>query len=318
MAGQTQKGKAFEYACLKALNAYLSEKQEVVVEETATLHTAKEFYSELSEKTVEKMDKAANAAVKIILRLEPQLEQADGNTPLFLQIQEDAKGIAGDVRDVVCVRKQNDWEIGFSCKHNHTAVKHSRLSNTIDFGALWFLKSCSKEYFQEIEPIFTMLKEEKTLDKKWSEIKQKENIVYVPLLDAFVKELKRLDKQYPEEIPAQLIRYLLGRNDFYKVITNDSRKTTTIQAYNLFGTLNKASLKGKPNIKVQQLKMPTKFFDISYKEKSKNTIIVTCDGGWALSFRIHNASTKVEPSLKFDVQLIGVPQALHTQIEPWE
>jgi len=31
------------------------------------------------------------------------------------------------------------------------------------------------------------------------------------------------------------------------------------------------------------------------------------NNGWQLSFRIHNASTIVEPSLKFDVQLIGMP-----------
>ncbi|MEG2575602.1 MAG: HaeIII family restriction endonuclease [Christensenella sp.] len=31
------------------------------------------------------------------------------------------------------------------------------------------------------------------------------------------------------------------------------------------------------------------------------------DGGWQFSFRIHNAATLVEPSLKFDVQIIGMP-----------
>ena len=31
------------------------------------------------------------------------------------------------------------------------------------------------------------------------------------------------------------------------------------------------------------------------------------DNGWQFSFRIHNASTFVEPSLKFDIQLIGIP-----------
>jgi hypothetical protein len=34
------------------------------------------------------------------------------------------------------------------------------------------------------------------------------------------------------------------------------------------------------------------------------------DNGWQLSFRIHNASTKVEPSLKFDVQFIGMPTSV--------
>ena len=34
------------------------------------------------------------------------------------------------------------------------------------------------------------------------------------------------------------------------------------------------------------------------------------NNGWQLSFRIHNASTKVEPSLKFDVQFIGMPVSI--------
>lgn len=318
MASQTQKGKAYEYACLKALYDNLNKNQEVEILETSAFSVAKSFYDSLDESAKIKMIKAANAAVKILLKLEPQLENHDENIPLFLQIQEDSKGMAGDVRDVVCLRNQNGWEIGLSCKHNHSAVKHSRLSNTIDFGALWFDKSCSKEYFLDIEPIFSELVKYKDRVMRWDQIANKSDFFYVPLLDAFVKELKRLDKYYPNEIPAKLISYLLGKNDFYKVISRDSKKLTIIQAYNLYNTLNKNTKNIKPLINIQQLKLPTKFYDISYKENSKNTIVVTCDGGWALSFRIHNASSKVEPSLKFDVQLVGVPQGLHTQIEPWE
>lgn len=34
--------------------------------------------------------------------------------------------------------------------------------------------------------------------------------------------------------------------------------------------------------------------------------------------RIHNASSRVEPSLKFDVQLVSFPSSLFTQTEPWD
>ena len=34
------------------------------------------------------------------------------------------------------------------------------------------------------------------------------------------------------------------------------------------------------------------------------------DGGWQFSFRIHNASTIVEPSLKFDIQFVGEPTSV--------
>ncbi|MDR2122992.1 MAG: HaeIII family restriction endonuclease [Flavobacteriaceae bacterium] len=33
--------------------------------------------------------------------------------------------------------------------------------------------------------------------------------------------------------------------------------------------------------------------------------------------RIHNASTKVEPSLKFDINLIGQPQSLYSHHLNW-
>ena len=34
--------------------------------------------------------------------------------------------------------------------------------------------------------------------------------------------------------------------------------------------------------------------------------------------RIHNASSRVEPLLKFDVQLISFPSSVYAQVEPWE
>ena len=34
------------------------------------------------------------------------------------------------------------------------------------------------------------------------------------------------------------------------------------------------------------------------------------DEGWQFSFRIHNASTYVENSLKFDIQIVGMPASI--------
>jgi hypothetical protein len=307
VAKQTEQGKAFEYACLKALYDDLSNSQQVIVEDSESYRKAMGFYNDLSTDKANKMQQGALAAVKIIKRLEPRLENSDDDSPLILVIQEDSKGIAGDVRDVVCVRRQNSWEIGLSCKHNHDAVKHSRLSETIDFGEKWFGKASSDKYFDDIEPIFRRLKSCQGASMKWSDVDNKSATVYAPLLSAFITELKQLDLLHPGEVPAQLVRYLLGRNDFYKVMTNEKSKITTIQAYNLNGTLNKPSKSVKPTQRVPKMALPTVFHDISFKDNSNNTIGVTCDGGWVFSFRIHNASTMVEPSLKFDVKHIGKP-----------
>ncbi|BBU40678.1 hypothetical protein APP_29700 [Aeribacillus pallidus] len=317
MGIQTRNGKAFEYACLQSLNNALSGTQEVVIEQNSALEVAMEKYHGSSEERRNNMDLGADAATRVILRLEPQLTTPLSNVPLFLSIQEDARGQQGDVRDVLCIRRQNEWEIGLSCKHNHTAVKHSRLSRTIDFGDSWFGIPSSQDYFDEINPLFDELDELKERGELWRNIENKEERIYVPLLKAFIRELERLNNNNPGLIPERLLQYLLGSNDFYKVITHDRRRVTQVQAFNLYGTLNRNSGRERPIVNVPQLIMPTRFFDISFKRDSRNTIEVTCDNGWTVSLRIHNASSRVEPSLKFDVRLTGVPPYLHTHFEAW-
>jgi len=152
----------------------------------------------------------------------------------------------------------------------------------------------------------------------WSEIADKEESCYAPVLEAFMTELKRLDAAYPGEIPARLIRYLIGTNDFYKVIMNDKRRFTQIESININGTLNQPLGKKKALVDVPVMKLPTKFYEIGFKSGSRNTMVVVCDEGWNVSMRIHNASSKIEPSLKFDVQLMAMPSSILTQIEPWE
>ncbi|MDR7855007.1 HaeIII family restriction endonuclease [Tissierella sp.] len=317
MAIQTGNGKAFEYACLQSLDNALGGTQQVVVEQNSALAVAMERYNGATEEMRNSMDLGADAATRVILRLEPQLTTPQNNVPLYLSIQEDSRGQQGDVRDVLCIRRQNEWEIGLSCKHNHTAVKHSRLSRTINFGDSWFGISCSQSYFDEINPIFDELQELREQGELWRNVEDKEERFYVPVLEAFIRELGRLNHDNPGLIPERLLQYLLGRNDFYKVITLDRRRVTQVQAFNLYGTLNRNSGRERSIVNVPQLNMPTRFFDISFKPNSRNTIIVTCDNGWTVSMRIHNASSRVEPSLKFDVQLTGVPPTLHSHHEAW-
>lgn len=318
MAIQTKSGKAFEYACLESIQNHLIDDQAVKLEKNSSLSVTHNFYDSEDVKMKKKMKLGADAAVKVILRLEPQLENPSTNTPLILSIQEDAKGIVGDVRDVLCTRQQNEWEIGLSCKHNHSAIKHSRLSSSIDFGKQWFDIPCSKHYFERIDLLFDELREMRVAGLLWRDVDNKDKRFYVPLLNAFIEELKKLDIDNNTLIPERMLHYLLGRKDFYKVITLDTKRLTQVQAFNIYGTLNRNSGKIRPQTKIKQLSMPTKFLDINFKTNSLNTIIITFDGGWAISMRIHSASTKVEPSLKFDIGLIGVPATLFKHYESWE
>jgi hypothetical protein len=78
----------------------------------------------------------------------------------------------------------------------------------------------------------------------------------------------------------------------------------------LFGSLNLASSEREPESSIPSIDLPTKIVDLSLKDNSLTTVILTMDKGWSISFRIHSASTVVEPSLKFDIQLIGQPANL--------
>ena len=313
-------GKAFEYACLQSFYDFLSPLQEVIIEVSPHLNTAKNFFLASPDEFRSKLMLAANAASRVIIRLEPQLEHPSRNTPLYLSIQADAKGKVGDVRDVLCIRKQNNWQIGLSCKHNHHAVKHNRLSPTIDFGREWFGIPCSDVYFDAVTPLFEMLRTMRTQSNAtalWSEVAKKNERVYIPILQAFIDEIKLIDSNNPLIIPERLIRYLIGKNDFYKVITNNVKKSTRVEAINIAGTLNRNSDGKQSLVNVARLKLPTRFFNIGFKPASTTTVEVVCDEGWSVSMRIHNASSQVEASLKFDVNLTSLPSSIHAQVEPW-
>ena len=70
------------------------------------------------------------------------------NDTLIITIAPDFFGQTGDVRDVILTK--NNWEIGISCKHNHQALKHQRLSNRIDFGLEWAGYPVSQNYWNTI------------------------------------------------------------------------------------------------------------------------------------------------------------------------
>ncbi len=320
----TEYGKAYEYACLTALKEYLSERttEGVSVTESDAYRTAKTAFEKAeSENLSDNLLKAARAAARVILRLEPQLEY--GNGSLTLVIQTDAQGVAGDVRDVVCIRGANGWEIGISCKHNHHAVKHSRLSSTIDFGAEWLGIPCSREYFDTVIPLFNELRDmraeavaNKLPPPLWNDIPDKADRYYMPILQAFLTEMHHL-ADINRDVPCKLIEYMLGRYDFYKVITDDRHQTTRVEAINIAGTLNRPANGHRSIVDVAKLKLPTRFYHMGMVPGSDNKVEIVCDEGWTLTMRIHNASSKVEPSLKFDVQLVSLPSSIHAQVEPW-
>jgi hypothetical protein len=286
----------------------------VTIIDSAPYKTALKCFTSFNEKEQSHYKLVASFAVNFLLDIEPRLSNGiNGKDILQLEIVSDKEGQTGDVRDVLAIRSLQKWEIGISAKNNHRAVKHSRLSNDIDFGQKWLSLPCSVEYFKEVKPVFDNLAKLRTASKatqKWDTLGDYHTSVYVPILDAFKKELLRLDSQNIGVVAERLIEYLIGNQDFYKVIKGSNK--VEIQAYNLHGTLNLPFENIKPKAKIPKLKLPNRLIEVVYQENSKTTLLVTLNEGWQISFRIHNASSRIEPSLKFDINLVSAPHSLFT------
>ncbi|MBU0278637.1 HaeIII family restriction endonuclease [Gemella sp. zg-1178] len=302
-------GRAYEFSYLITLYKEISKIRPVIINKNSSYFSAEKAWNTLTDDNKNLYKVSALAGINTIFDLEPLILD-DSNDELEIEIQADDKGKLGDVRDILIIRQGIEWEIGLSIKHNHFAVKHSRLSKKLDFGEKWYGKNCSELYWRDIKPIFEYLDNEKKKSSKWSDLPNKEDDVYVPLLKAFKKELERQNTLNKKEIPKLIVEYLLGKFDFYKIIGIDNKKITQIQSYNLRGTLNKPGNERKKNIEIPISILPTRIVSLDFKPNSKNTLELYLDAGWQFSFRIHNASTKVEPSLKFDIQIIGMPTTI--------
>jgi len=283
---QTISGKAFEFAIATQISQLLR----ADILKTSALEVAENAFLEHSEKQKEDFSNAAYEAVSCLIAHDNRFEDCK-----VIRLQKDSSGQIGDVRDIIL--EINKGEIGISAKNNHRAIKHSRLSDKIDFGKKWADYPCSSHYMKKIQPIFSELRELKKKKILFSNLKGKEQKFYLPVLLAFEEEFKRLCEDYRDRFVKRVFQYLLGKYDFYKVVNDSKNKQVYIQSVNINGSLKWG----------KSWKIPTKIDMIKRKEESNNTTLIFFSGGYQLSFRIHNASSKVEPSLKFDINFTALP-----------
>lgn len=301
-------GRAYEYICITTLLNEIIKVRSAEIIYNSAYQAALRAWNLMPESFQYILRESANAAVNTIFDMEPMMLEPSADV-LTLKIQTDNEGKEGDVRDIVISRIDVQWEIGLSIKHNHFAVKHSRLAKSLDFGKKWFGIPCSDQYWSDVKPVFDYISNEKLDKKNWHDLPSKEQTVYIPLLKAFMDEVLR-SNALDCSVPQKMVEYLLGEFDFYKIISIDSKRITKIQTYNLHGTLNRASKIIGPKIKVPHSLLPTRIVSLEFKPGSTNTVELYMDGGWQFSFRIHNAATKVETSLKFDIQIVGMPTTI--------
>lgn len=303
-------GRAYEYACIITLYEMIKCIREVVIIKNSSFDACRESWEKLSENDKNIYKVSCLAAVKSIFKIEPRILEND-SCNVELMIQPDKAGENGDVRDILIIRSSIKWEIGLSLKHNNFAVKHSRIATNLDFGKSWFGVPCSPQYWNDVSPVFQLLSEEKQKGTLFKDLIDKEEIVYIPLLEAFIQEIKFIMNSH-KDVPAKLVEYLLGRYDFYKIISVDAQKYTSIQAVNLHGTLSLPAKDKISPLTIPIVKLPSRMIYIGFTPGSKTTVELYLDGGWQFTFRLHNASSKVEPSLKFDIKIVGMPTAVIT------
>ena len=287
MPSQAASGKAWEYSLARRLARINS----VPILPSNAQLAALKAYHEYSEHEQGAFHRAAVAAANFLQAHDERFGEL-----AQLEIQSDQRGKDGDVRDVLAATKEGSV-IGISAKHRHRALKHSRLSDNIDFGLEWYGRPCSAAYWGRVKPVFSKLRRSSV--GYWRELPDKHEGYYQSVLAAFMEEvLEYADAE-------RLLRYVVGRYDFYKVIKSNG--DVEIQSFNLGGSLQWGA----------KLPMPTRIVEFRREPSRVATAVLTLDHGWQLSFRLHNANAEIEPSLKFDIQLVGSPEEMGNYTIPY-
>ncbi|GAA8116098.1 hypothetical protein HpBT107_07650 [Helicobacter pylori] len=302
-------GRAYEYAWCLALEQKLSVFKKVIVDKQNGFNACYRAYESLEKSLQDRYLESAKQGVLLLLDCEPLLSEVIGSSQngITLSLQKDKLGEIGDIRDILIYFDK--FCIGLSIKHNHDALKHSRLSKDLDFGKKWLGVGVSQNYKDTIKPLFERLENAKKEGMLWRDFPNKEQEIYAPLLQAFKKEVLRIDENKKNKVPQKMVEYLLGKYDFYKAILLEREQKTKLEAYHFHNTLNR-SVKNKPKRIIPLSKLPTRMIYFDFKPKSFNTLELVLNEGWSFSLRIHNASSRVEPSLKFDIKLLSKPESV--------
>jgi len=321
MPMQVENGRIFECAIAHQLEKWIGSKTHVELVRDSAFRRCEMCYLRADTSERLRFDKAAFLPIDTLSRLEPgMLNAKNTDDVLFIRLCQDSEGQDGDVRDVVLFRKDKcgnvSWEIGISAKNNNDAAKHSRISEDIHFGEKWLGMDTSDKYIASLHSVFNWVRNQRLRGAKtWRELGHgKEIYVYVPLLEAFMCEMNRLFQKNQTLTAQNLIKYLIGRKPFYKLIKSDRDNTSVLKVFNFLPGLGKSYNGGRPECKPQTIPLPSRCVELAFLEGGqRNTVSLIMDKGWQVDFRIHSAKTDIEASLKFDVTLKGNPPVLFTQ-----
>lgn len=283
---QSISGKAWEYGLARSFARHMG----IPLEENNPSRYGRHSYEQVDEQEQTAISVAADKAASFLINHGKIVSQC----PMHIIMQGDKRGCEGDVRDLII--ETAGHAIGISAKNRHADIKHPRIARKIDWPKEWMGVNATSSYWNDIDPIFTMLATSKF--KKWSNLPDKETNVYMPLLSAFKKELERQHEKRPACIAENFMKYMIGRDDFYKIAKNNDQ--VSVQSFNMDGSLHWG----------EKVAWPDKIVNIEMRQGSKTTLEIIFRQGWALKLRLHNAEGVLTPSLKFAVGLYGQPTTL--------
>lgn len=76
--------------------------------------------------------------------------------------------------------------------------------------------------------------------------------------------------------------------------------------------------KVKWKMKIYIIISSTRIVSLDFKPNSLTTLELYLNNGWQFTFRIHNAEKEVKPSLKFDIQIVGMPTSIISIDSKWK
>ena len=129
-------------------------------------------------------DRAARVAAAYLRMTEPIMKMPEGLHAVLAAMPDNA-GVKGDVRDIRITiyasesKKEMLRELGISCKNNHEAVKHPRITEVPDFAKEWTKGefSCSEEFLDKMEKVQKVIEEYQEKYSTWSEVEEKKEKV---------------------------------------------------------------------------------------------------------------------------------------------
>lgn len=286
---QTASGKSFEYA----LALECSDLWGVEIIGPAVDSTRKAYF-DVSESDRVERHQAARASLGFLSARDNRLKPGNLES---VELQPDSVARYGDVRDLV-LRTQSGTEIGLSAKNRNRAMRNPRISPKYDFAERWFGSKNSRTYREAIRPVWEFIEPMCVAEIIWPKETVKNEMIYLPALDAFIEETRRVFHENPLHSTRYMMSYMLGTADYYMVYKQNG--DVLVQSFNMHKTLAWG----------RSFPMPTRLVELAMKPDNETTAIMVLDAGWQLSFRIHSADRLVKRSLKYTVKIEGQPAEL--------